>query len=76
MSDVGDVYYLSYLVSAVFQGFSQDIGKNIRAEISDMRVVVDGRPAIIHTNRSFSERGEYVFFSRKRIVEFYYSHFL
>lgn len=69
MADVGNIYNLLYLKAAIFQSPAQNIRKNIRAEIANVRVVIDGGAAVIKLGYAIFNRLEGLDFSCQSIVE-------
>jgi hypothetical protein len=51
MTDIGDIHHVLDAVAEEFEGAPKDVGVQERSEVTDVRVVVDGRPAGVESER-------------------------
>ena len=71
---VGQVHRMSELQSALFQVAPQNILKHERAKISDVRIVVYGRPARVHLHFARTQRHEFFYLPAQRVVQSKFVH--
>ena len=67
--DVGDVHHLLHLVAEVLEGAARDIRGEIRVQVADVLVVVDGRAAVVHGEAAGPQRREVTHRARGAVVQ-------
>ena len=68
VADVGDVAHVAHLIARRFQIAKQQVERNGRTRMSQMRIAVNGGTADVQTDERRLERFEALFAARKRIV--------
>jgi hypothetical protein len=51
MANISDVHHMLDVMSEEFECAAKDVGVQERSEVADVRVVVDGRPAGVESER-------------------------
>ena len=69
MSEVGEVYRAFYRVAVVLKRASNEVGKQVGAQVSDVNMVVDGRTTRVHGDRVVLKGSEALLFSRGGVKE-------
>ena len=67
--DVGDVHDVLELVAALLQEAAQHVNRDEGAEVADVSVVVNRRPASVHADQVVFERMELFDFAGQSIKE-------
>ena len=67
--DVGNIHHVADVISALPQKAIEQIDRNKRAEISDVSVVVNRRPAGIHSDLVPCHRPKFFDFSGECVVK-------
>ena len=67
MPDVGQVLHVQHVEAAVAQVAHDHIEGNIGLGVTDVRFIVDGRPADVHADSSRFERDKILFFASKNV---------
>ena len=58
MTDVGDVHHVPHAIAVPFEHALQDVFEQEGAEVADVLIVVDGRPAGVKADRAGLQRLE------------------
>lgn len=69
VSDIGNIYDLRNFKTGVLERAAEDVGENVRAQIADVRPVVNRRAAVIEPRLSRLYGLEYFELARERVVE-------
>ena len=67
--DVGDVHHVVELIAARAQPAAQNVLKGEGAQVADVDVIVDRRPAGVHSDHVSVKRSEGLHLLRKSVVE-------
>ena len=70
VADICDVLDQAHLIAGVFKDAAQYIGEQIRSDVADMDVVVDGRSAHINADLAGVDRMEVLLLLCQRIMDF------
>ena len=74
MADIRNVNDMGELIALIRQHPSQRVGKDIRAHIADMRIIINSRPAGIHPRFTGMHRGEGFQLPGQAVEEFKLGH--
>ena len=68
--DVRDVHDVLDVVAGKFQRAADEVGEDERAPVADVREVINGRAAAIHSDFPRMERGEFLDGAGQRVEQF------
>ena len=69
MSDVGYVHHVLFVVSEESERAVKRVKKDVGAEVSDVRVVVDGRSAAVKAHKTLVNRNEFFYLAAHCVVK-------
>ena len=68
VTNIRNITYITYFISQMFQIPKQDIKRNRRTRMSEMRISIDRWSANIHTDKRFVQRNKLFLSTGQRVV--------
>ena len=72
MTDVGNIPYISYLVTQFFQIAEKDVESDCRTGVTQVRITINRRTANVHTHMRFVQWDELFLFSCECVINAYW----